>query len=118
MRSVTPTFAATKPSLQTFSISLATNGFASRAPSDRPCSVVAVSAAWQTTTASRLASVLQPASRQAAASTSALGLAQEIEVAAVLGLQHVLHVELRVPAARHGHRRLPCCLAPLELVRR
>src|SRR5690242_5418274 len=107
-----PTFTATNPSLPNLSISPATTGFTSRAPCERPCSVVAVSAAWQPTTAPRLASVLQPPSRHAATSTSALGLAQEIEVAAVLGLQHVLHVELCVAAARHGDgrppRRLPC----------
>src|SRR4029077_8927944 len=36
-----------------------------------------------------------------------LDLSQEVEIAAVLGLEHVVHVELGVAARRRGDRRFP-----------
>src|SRR5258706_1937497 len=45
-------------------------------------------------------------------------LAQEVEVAAVLGLEHVVHVELGVAARRHAHRRAPRGASLLQLFRR
>src|SRR5258706_5738505 len=44
-------------------------------------------------------------------------LAQEVEIAAVLGLEHVVHVELGVAARRHAHRRAPRGSSLLQLIR-
>src|SRR5258706_6317728 len=44
-------------------------------------------------------------------------LAQEVEVAAVLGLEHVIHVQLGVAARRHAHRRAPRGSSLLQLIR-
>src|SRR5258706_1572326 len=43
-------------------------------------------------------------------------LAQEVEIAAVLGLEHVIHVQLGVAARRHAHRRAARGPAPLSLI--
>src|SRR5260221_4795314 len=44
-------------------------------------------------------------------------LAQEVEIAAVLGLEHVIHVQLGVAARRHAHRRAPRGSSLLQLIR-
>src|SRR5260370_42478645 len=44
--------------------------------------------------------------------------AQEVEIAAVLGLEHVVHVQLGVAARRHAHRRAPRGSALLHLLPR
>src|SRR5258708_33525801 len=45
-------------------------------------------------------------------------LAQEVEIAAILGLEHVVHVQLGVDARRHAHRLAPRGPAPLSPLRR
>src|SRR5260221_8679402 len=43
--------------------------------------------------------------------------AQEVEIAALLGLEHVVHVQLGVAARRHAHRRAPRGSSLLQLIR-